>query len=50
MREEKAYTVEEANWAAGVGVDNRQRRAEDVAASGAGAEQQQEGQQTAQQS
>lgn len=26
MREEKAYTVEEANWAGGVGVDNRQRR------------------------
>lgn len=25
MREEKPYTVEEANWAAGVGVDNRQR-------------------------
>lgn len=25
MREEKPYNVEEANWAAGVGVDNRQR-------------------------
>jgi bud site selection protein 20 len=25
MREEKPYTVEEANWAGGVGVDNRQR-------------------------
>jgi len=25
MREEKPYTLEEANWAGGVGVDNRQR-------------------------